>query len=412
MTKAALLCAAVTALLVLARCSSDAQEWTRFRGPNGSGIAAAKAVPTEIAPATTLWKTELPGTGHSSPVLWGDRLFVTAAEDAKRKRHLVCIDAKTGRSLWTRSFDFTPYHTHDFNTSASSTPTVDAERAYVVWPEPERYTIVALRHDGQEVWRRDLGAYPTQHGGAASPILVDGVLIVVKEPEDKPGFIVGLDPRTGETLWKRDRTSAATAYATPVVFEPKGGGKEVVFTSTANGFTSLNPKTGAVNWELRDVFRTRCVAGPIVAGGMLFATGGVGGGGRQAFAVRPGTGGATPSVAYSPARGVSYVPTPIAVGDLLFMWGDAGVVTCLRATTGEQLWMERVGGNYFGSPVCVDGKLYAMSADGKLAVIAASETFKLIGKSDLPEGSHSTPAVANGTLYLRTKGHVIAVGQK
>lgn len=392
-----------------------AQEWTRFRGPNGTGISHATTIPVQFTPADYRWRTALPGGGHSSPVLWGKRLFVTSAEEEKGRRHLLCLNAENGRLLWTRTDSFTPYAHHAFNSAASATPVVDADHVYVVWTTHERFTVLAYDHSGKAVWRRELGRFPTQHGGAASPILAGDTLIVTMEPEDVEGRLFGLDRKTGATRWQRPRGRGPAPYATPILYQPNDSPSEVIFSSAANGLTSLDPQTGAVNWELPNLFNLRCVASPIQAGGLIFATAGQGGGARQALAVRPGSRRASTAaqVAYRLPRGPSYVPTPIAVGGRVFFWGDGGIVTCIRATTGETVWQERVGGgDYFGSPVCINGRLYAMSAKGELVVIAASDRFQLLGRSDLGEPSHATPAVAGGTIYLRTRSHLIAVGSR
>jgi outer membrane protein assembly factor BamB len=151
----------------------------------------------------------------------------------------------------------------------------------------------------------------------------------------------------------------------------------------------------------------------VLVGDLVFGTAGNGGGDRQAVAVHVGArGGEAPKLAYQFTRGASYVPTPILVGERLYLWGDGGIVTCIRAGTGEVLWTERVGGNYFGSPICVSGKLYAMSARGELVVIDGGDQFKLLARSDLGEASHATPAVADGIMYLRTETHLLSVGGK
>jgi len=160
---------------------------------------------------------------------------------------------------------------------------------------------------------------------------------------------------------------AGAAYATPLLYTPKEGPAEVIFTCTSHGMTSLDPKTGEVNWEVPGIFTLRCVASPVIVGDLIFATAGVGNGDRQAVAVRPGSKAKKiePQVAYKLQPGPSNVPTPIVVGGRIFAWGDGGIVTCLNGETGEQVWKERVGGNFFGSPVCINGKLYAMSAKGE-----------------------------------------------
>jgi outer membrane protein assembly factor BamB len=398
----------VCALSLLSVVSASAQEWTRFRGPNGTGLGKAANLPVSFTEKDCNWKVALPGEGHSSPVLWGKRIFLTSAEQGKR--HLLCLNAPDGKTLWTKSYDFASYRMHQFNTAASATPTVDKDRVYVLWPANESFLVVALTHSGEEVWRRDFGRFPTQHGGAPSPILHDGLLIFAMEPEDSSGALVALDAKTGETRWKKDRPSRAAPYAVPLLYQPKIGPAELIFTSTAHGFTSLDPKTGAVKWELPGVFRARCVSSPVQLGDLILQTAGTGGGEREAVAVRPLGGGKAEVVYKMPPRGVSYVPTPLLVGENLFLWGDGGIVVCVKPATGEILWQERVGGNYFGSPICADGKIWAMSAKGELVVLAASGMFKELGRVDLGEPSHSTPAVADGVLYLRTRSHLFSVG--
>jgi outer membrane protein assembly factor BamB len=401
-------------LLPLLAAPAGAQEWTRFRGPNGTGISSATTVPVTFAEADFNWKADLPGKGHSSPVIWGKKLFITSSEDGAGKRHVFCLNTTDGKPLWSKTYDFKVYPQHQFNSSASSTPAVDGQRVYIVWSTPEAVTVHALDHNGKEAWVRDLGGYKAQHGGASSPIVVGDLLILAKEPEDAPGMLLALDCKTGEVRWKRDRQGKDAPYATPMVYQPKSGPAELIFTSNAYGMTSLDPKTGELNWEMPGIFRARCVSGPVRVGDLIFATAGNGGGDRQAVAVRPGSKASKtePKVEYQVARGASYVPTPIVVGDLMFLWGDAGIVTCVRAGNGEQVWSERVGGRYFGSPVCVNGKIYAISSLGEVVVIEASDQFKVLGRSNLGGPSHSTPAIADGVMYLRTEAQLISVGGK
>lgn len=400
--------------LFCASAPAHAQEWTRFRGPNGTGISTATTVPTEYSPTTCNWRVQLPGAGHSSPVLWGDKIFLTSGEETAGKRHVLCLNAKDGKQVWIHTYDFSAYNHHRLNSAASNTPTVDAERVYVIWTTPDSFSVHALDHSGKEVWKRDLGALKTQHGGAGSPLLVGDVLIVRSDSdEDGPEcFIMGLNPKTGQTLWKQGRVGKTASYSTPILYEPKGGEPEVIFTSNAHGMTSLNPKTGAINWEMPEIFKQRCVGGAVVTNGLIFATAGNGGGERQGVAVRPGGKGAAAKVEYSIPKGVPYVPSPIVVGNLMFLWGDGGIVTCVRANTGETVWTERAGGNFYSSPVCVNNKLYCVNGKGELVVIEASEQFKLVARSDLGETCHATPAVANGVMYLRTESHLISLGGK
>jgi outer membrane protein assembly factor BamB len=415
---------AVVALFLLST-SVYAQEWTRFRGPNGAGVVNAPTLPAHFTEADFNWRVALPGAGHSSPVIWGNRIFLTSAEDSVGKWHTLCLNTADGRELWRKTYDFKSYRKHQLNSSASPTPAVDAQAVYVSMITPESFTVLAFDHNGRELWKRNLGTYTAGNGNGASPIVVGDVVIIANDQEgdDAPqsantqpeSSLIGLDRKTGAIKWKHKRTKGGPAsYATPMVYEPKDGAKEVIFISTAHGITSLNPTTGELNWELSDLSKLRCIASPVMSNGLIIMITGVGASGdRKGFAVQPGSKSKNvpAKVAYEIPRGsFSQVPTPISVGDLIFFWGDGGIVNCLRASTGEPVWKERAGGNFYGSPICVNGKLYAMNATGELVVINASDKFNLSAKIPLGEGSHATPAVANGVMYLRTMSHLISVG--
>jgi len=400
----------VVALILLCAVSrADAQEWTRFRGPNGTGLATARNLTVPQSEKDFAWRVALPGTGHSSPVLWGKRLFVTAAD--RKKQHLLCLNADTGKTLWTRSQDYREYSHHQFNTAASATPTVDRERVYTIWANPDAFTVVAYTHDGAEVWRKNLGVFPSQHGGAPCPIVQEGLLIFSREPDGQSGELYALDTKTGAIRWRRERPGQDAPYSVPMVYQPKGGTPQILFANTANGVTGVDVKTGKVLWETPGLLRLRCVGSLIESGGLIFITSGNGGGSRLAVALRP-NGTSPPEIAYRLTRGTSYVPTPIAVGEWIFYWGDGGIVNCTKRETGETVWQERAGGRFFGSPIFADGKLWGMSTQGELVVIEATNRYKPVGRLNLGEPAYATPAVANGTVYLRTEGHLIAVRGK
>jgi outer membrane protein assembly factor BamB len=408
-----------SALVLVGVRGAEAQEWTRFRGPNGSGVSNATTVPVQIGASDINWTASLPGKGHSCPVVWGNKLFLLSADPESLTRFVVCVDTRNGKELWRQSYPFTKHNKHKFNTFASATPTVDRDGVYVVWSNPEAFLVLAFDHKGKELWKRDLGAFVTQHSGAASPILFGDVLIVGREQEEGEGILLGLNRKTGANVWQKTRPAKNAIYATPLIYRPKSGPAEVIFTSTLHGITSLNPLTGELNWEASDVFKYRCVASPILAGDVVFATAGQGGGGTtaQAVGVRPGSrqGNVPPKVEYQPARGFSYVPTPIAVGEYIFFWNDAGIVTCIKAATGEELWKERVGGDFFASPIAVNGKLYGINAHGELVVLEAGPKFKVLARYAFEGGGdafHATPGVANGVLYVRSESHLFSVGGK
>jgi len=373
-------------------------------------------VPVEYNASTSNWRIELPGVGHSSPVVWGDKVFVTSADEAAGKRYLLCVRTTDGRVLWRKTYDFAKYARHKFNSAASSTAAVDQDFVYVPWSSPDGLALHAVTHDGKDGWVRELGKWEGNHGGGCSPIVVDDV-VILRSDSDATGpesFIVAIDRKTGSIRWKTPRISKDAGYSTPIVYQPKGGPAELITIGNAHGFSSLDVKTGKVNWELGGTFQQRCVATPVLIGDLIFGTAGNGAGNRQAVAVRAASRSANtePKIAYQIPRGVPYVPTPVVYNGLMFLWGDSGIVTCVKADSGEQVWSDRVGGNFFSSPVCVNGKIYGVSADGELVVLEAGTEFKVLGRSKLEEASNATPAVSGGVMYIRTESHLISLGGK
>lgn len=396
---------ALAVLLALALAPwCAAQEWTRFRGPNGSGLSQATTVPAQWSDSDYNWKIELPGIGHSSPVIWGHKLFLTSADEQNAERIVLCIDTESGRTLWERRFASQAHHKHLRNSFASSTPAVDELHVYLCWTTPDEYTLLALDHDGRDAWKLDLGPFESQHSGGTSPIVYED-LVILNNDQDGPSFLVAVDRRSGEIRWKAPRDSAVVAYSTPCVLSREGR-DELIFNSQAHGISSIDPLTGKTNWEMK-VFDKRSVSSPIVAGGLVFGTCGSGGGGIYVAAVRPGP---EPELAYKITEGGTYVPSVVAKDDLLFIVGDKGIASCSRLATGETVWRERLGGNFSGSPVIVNDKLYAIAEDGTVVVLSASENFAILGQMPLGEDSRSTPAVAGGRMYLRTYSHLFSIG--
>src|SRR6266850_6283372 len=170
--------AAIVIALTLCILRGAAQEWSRFRGPNGTGISYAKTIPSRISDSDINWRVELPGTGHSSPVLWGERIFLTTTGDKSGGLFVLCLSVKDGRLLWRRDFPLTPFARHQFNSFAASTPAVDGEHLYVVWNEPEHFRLAALNHDGDVAWQRDFGPFVSQHGCGISPVVFGNKVIL------------------------------------------------------------------------------------------------------------------------------------------------------------------------------------------------------------------------------------------
>ncbi len=401
------------AVSLLPSRSASGQQWTRFRGPNGGGECDASTIPTTWTSEDYNWRVELPGIGHSSPVIWGDRVFVTCADEEDATRIVRCLDTSDGSLIWEQSFESTTYKKHQFNSYAAATPAVDKDHVYVSWSTPQQYTLVALdRAKGEVVWRRNLEPYKGQHGSGASPILFEEMLIV---PNDQPenSSAIALERMTGETRWRTELPIRKGGYATPCIYRPTGGEPQLILSGSAYGLHSLDPRTGEKIWQM-SLFKDRVVCSPMIASGLIIVGSGEGGRGTRMVAVRPGDPGqgVEPEVVYEMKAPMPYVCTPVVYGDLLFLWFDLGVVTCLDAPTGEIHWQERIGGNYFGSPVRVADRIYCISRKGEMVVLAAADEYELLARVDLEERSNSTPAIADGVMYLRTASHLMALGGK
>lgn len=404
-------CLLAVAVLSEARAQDG---WTRFRGPDGTGLSQARSIPVTFHESDFRWKVPLPGSGHSSPVIFGGRLFLTCEVRERSERSVVCLDAADGRVLWSWKDTFQPYSNHRFNSYAASTPAVDADRVYVSWVSGATFIALALDHDGNQLWQRRLEDYQSRFGAGTSPVVIDDVVIVGNHHTGDGCFLIGLDAKTGETRWKVSRRSGRTSFVVPAVYRPQDGPVEVVFVSPAHGMTGLDPRSGKINWELGELFTQKTVSSPVIAGQLVFSTSGQGGRGVESAAVRRGdaASGRQAELVYRLSSALPYVPTPIVVGQHLFIWADNGMVTCVEAETGKKAWLERVEGEYFSSPICVGGRLYCVSKQGQVVVLEASPRFKLLASSRLPEGSYATPAVANGCIYFRTFNHLICVEGK
>ncbi|RTZ65942.1 MAG: hypothetical protein DSZ35_08445 [Verrucomicrobia bacterium] len=391
--------------------SGKAQEWTRFRGPNGTGISLAKGIPSKFTLADAYWRVALKGEGHSSPVLWGDRVFVTGSDARKESFIVQCLNVADGLEVWSMTRPQKPYRIHKFNHLASSSPATDGKRLVVLVSEPGAHTVFALDMDGKKLWERTFETIISNHGSGVSPIF-HGDKVVLAGDEENQSFLAALDAASGNVLWKTDRANVKTAFSTPCRFVDPSGTEGLLFNSMAHGITFVDPSTGKTFWEQGGLFDKRTVSSCLVADGLLIGTCGSGQGGNYLVAVKPGRAakGASPSLAYKLRRSMPYVPTSVARDGLLFLWSDAGIVTCVEARTGKVHWQERVEGRFFGSPVWVEGRLFCISTTGKVVVIAASDKFKPIAVNDLGEASNATPALGGNRMYLRTLGQLVSLG--
>ncbi len=395
---------------------NPAAQWSRFRGPNGTGQSDAKGIPVEWdGKDALLWRLAIPGKGNSSPVGWGRKIFLQSASDSGQERLLLCLDVEDGKVLWTRLLQGSPKQTHLKNTLATSTPAVDAERVYALSWDGESLLLSAYDHDGGPVWARDLGPFVGQHGAGISPIVFNGRVFLAND-QDGSSSLLALDAHSGEKAWQVARPAFDACYSTPFVLE-RPGTPAILLVASSAGITAYDPGTGKVIWNWVWTFRNkplRTVASPVYANGLVFANSGEGGGARHMVAVkipRDETG-ALPELAWESTKTFPYVPTMLAVEDRICWVNDSGIAGCNAAATGEPVWMERLGGSMVASPILIDGKVFSVSEDGDVFVFSATPAFRLLAKNSIAEVVRATPAVVGTRLLIRGSTHLFCFGRK
>jgi outer membrane protein assembly factor BamB len=415
------------ALLLLFAGLGYAGNWDRFRGPNGDGDGGNAALPTAFTKDNVLWKVEVPGVGHSSPVVWGDKLFVqTAAKDGST-RSLVCFNALTGDKLWSQGIKAQKAHSHKDGSLASSTPTIDAERVYTIFWDGERLHACAYTHDGKEVWKKDLGAYVNEHSFGGSPVVVDGRLFFNNDQGNQdslkngtsPAMAMALDAKTGETLWTAKRKGFRCCMSPPIFHDRTDGKKEVIFASTAS-VTGYDPATGTViwnhPWEFPPKKEMRTIGTPVIGGNLLFAYSGDGSGARNCLAIKLNATGElnNSKLAWELHKGTPYVSSILVKGDHFFVLDDKiGTARCFEAATGKEVWSNRLSDTeFYASPVLVSDRIYAINRAGEMTVLKADTTYNRISTFDLGEPVAATPAVANDRLYIRGQQHLFCLGKR
>jgi outer membrane protein assembly factor BamB len=438
---------ASSSLLVAAAFAADVPNWPRFRGKDASGVDEGHATPVSwsVEPRSGVaWKTPIPGLGHSSPVVWGDAVFLTTAVSEggsaplkvglygdiepvpaePAHRYVVYrIDKRTGRIVWERTaHEGVPRRPrHPKSTHANPTPATDGRRVVAYFGSEGLFCYDV---DGRLLWKKDLGPLdaaffrvPDAHWGvASSPVVHQGFVYLQADVLNDP-FLAAYDLETGRPLWRTPRQDVPT-WSTPSVHAV--GGRTVVVVNGWKHIGGYDAKTGKEIWNLRgggDI----PVPTPVVAHGLVFITN-AHGPGSPIYAVKADARGditlppgktASEHIAWSVERGGAYMQTPLVYGELLYTCRDNGVLSVFRARTGERLYQERLGAGSSGftaSPVAADGKVYFTSEEGDVFVVRAGEKFELLAKNALGEVTMATPAISEGRLIFRTRGHLLAVG--
>ncbi len=408
---------ALAANLLLASRTPGA-DWTEFRGPTGQGLAAEKDLPVEWSPTANIaWKVPVPGSGWSSPIVLAGRVYLTAAVPVQGKAgdqslRALCLDAANGKTLWDRAVFFqdgtrSP-RIHGKNSHASPTPLTDGEHLYVHFGH-QGTSCLDLK--GNIVWSNRTLTYSPVHGAGGSPILVDDLLVFSCDGGDRR-FVVALDRTTGKVRWKTNREANAPkkfSFSTPLLIEVKG--QKQIVSPGSNVVCAYEAATGKEIWRVRyDGYSV--IPRPVYGHGLVFLSSGYDS--PTVLAIRPdGTGDLTETnVAWTLKKGAPHTPSPLLVGDELYLVSDGGIATCVDARTGTEHWQKRLGGAFSASPLYADGKIYFQSEDGTTTVVAAGTTFKQLGRNALGERSLASFAAADGALFVRTDKNLYRIQGK
>ncbi|PWT84149.1 MAG: serine/threonine protein kinase [Acidobacteria bacterium] len=402
------------------------ETWPQWRGPTGDSVAPGTGFVTSwSATENVIWKAELPGWGASVPAIWKDTIFVTTQEG---QRLLVLnLDRKTANIVWQREVGKgTPRRTgpvgnnryKDEHNMASPSPVTDGRHVWVHFGTGE---LACFDFAGEKKWQTNLaerfGPYTIWWGHANSPVVVGDVIVSVCMQDPKNGgqsYIVGHDKLTGEEKWHAKRMTGAKeepadSYTTPVVYTHDGKAEVIVFGG--NVLDAYDPITGKLLWQCTEFKGNRVISGPTLLGDTVFATEGMRG---PVFAVKAGlnAGDSGARVRWTYKGNTPDAATPVAANGLLFLASNDGFAICLEASTGKEIWKERIGTAFRASPLYAGGNIYFLSQEGRTTVVAASRDFRIVGHGELGEQTVASPAVAYGDLFVRTNKHLYRIGKK
>ena len=436
------------ALFALVVVAAAAQNWPSFRGPAASGVADGQNLPIRWDTQQrggVLWKTQVHGLAHSSPVVWSDRVFLTTAVSSKRDAtfktglygdgtasddlsvhqwNVLCLDRATGKAVWERTaYRGVPKEKrHIKSTYANATPATDGRVVVAFFGSQGLY---AYDLAGNLLWKRDLGRFDVgaydapefEWGTASSPILYKA-LVIVQCDQQKGSFLTALDAKSGNTVWRTERDELPS-WGTPSIFAGKS--RVELVTNGANFIRGYDPASGKELWRLGGSSKITAPT-PVSSGEMVVVASG-----RRPeapiFAVRadaqgditlPAGESASRSVAWSKGQRGPYMPTPLIYGDYVYILSNDGIFTCYALSNGQEVYRQRIphgGSGFSASPVASDGKIYLSSEDGEIFVARAGGKFEILARNDMGEPVMATPAISGGLLIVRGQRHVWAIGQ-
>jgi len=383
-----------------------AEDWPEFRGPTGQGISDERGLPLTWSESKNVkWKTAIPGKGWSSPAILGDRIWLTTATDDGKSLRAICVDRNSGAITQNievfRIKNLGPMSPK--NSLASPTPVLDGDRVYLHFGA---HGTACLTQTGEIVWKTRLEYDNGQHGPGGSPVLYENLLIVSCDGLDIQ-YVVALDKLTGKTKWKKMR-QGYQAYTTPLVVRTPAG--DQVISPGALRAIAYEPRTGKEIWNVRYGDGFSNVPRPVYGNGLVYICTGFQE--PSMLAVRiDGRGDVTKShVAWTLKRGVPLTPSPLLLGDELYMMNDGGIASCVDAKTGTELWRARINGNFSASPIYADGRIYFLSEEGLTVVIAPGRKFQALATNQLDGETLASMAVSGGSIFIRSRTHLYRLG--
>ena len=395
-----ILFAAVLPFASPATAAIAATDWPAWRGPTRDGLAApGQSLPIQWSETeNVLWKVPLPGRGHSSPTVVGERIYLATADPVTKSQSVLCLDRKSGKLLWQSEVHAANAESgkHGNSSAASSTVACDGERLFINFLNAGAVHTSALDLAGKVLWQRKVCDFVAHQGFASSPVL-HAALVLVAADHRGGGVIAALDQKTGAPVWSEARPKLPN-YTTPAIVQ--AGGRTQMVLAGCNLLTSLDPLTGKKLWEVAGSTE-ECVVTMVTDGVRVFAGGGYPKNHTVAV-LADGSG----TVAWQNTARV-YVPSMIVQAGHLYAVMDAGVAACWKSDTGEELWKERLGGDFFASPVRVDDRIYASNVSGKTFVFTATpKGFQILAQNQLGEEAYASPVICDSRVYLRvaTKG--------
>ncbi len=434
--------ALMISLLAIATINSTVgaagSNWPQWRGPTGQGISSEKNLPAVWSPTKNIkWKTSIAGRAHSSPIVWGNRLFLTTAIEgevipgAKAVKHMngdqeflhpdaigadkkhtfkvIALDSETGKVVWEQTaFEGAPYdNRHRKSSYAASTPTTDGKLVYAFFGSEGLY---AYDLKGKLAWKADVGKYGTVGlGTGTSPVLWENLVILqCDEDNGAASFIVGIDKKTGKEVWKTPR-KVQVGWSTPLLVTTAK--RAELITAGTEAIIAYDPATGKELWRHEGV-KSNTIPSPVANSQMVYVSAGFPA--KIAMAINlGGTGDLADAVVWKYAKGTAYVPSPILYGDYLYLTTDRGILTCLDAKTGA---LKYEGGRvpipatFTASPIAFDGKILLTSEDGDTFVVKAGPTHEILGTNSVGEPVYASPAVADGNIFIRGEKNIYAIG--